>query len=141
MERVLVELRRIADVLERLAGGTLTPLNNPLLTLNSLNLNSSSDSEIKSRSEEGMQGGKQTVKRRGGNAGRTLLPKDFKFDDNTMRFGREVLGFTEQQVYQHFNAFRDYWGSEGRMKANWQLTFKVWLRREKHKANAASRVR
>ncbi len=111
------------------AASTLTVPQTPpnLKTLNSLNLNSS-DQEIKS-SEEGMQGGKQTVSRaKRARAALCLLPKDFQFDDRAMTLGKG-LGFTEQQVWQYFNQFKDYWDAEGRMKANWQAAFRNWLRK------------
>jgi hypothetical protein len=130
MEQVLVELRRIADVLERLAANgemvfsqTLFP---KLTSLNSLN--SSSDSEVKSlASEKEGTGGKKPIRQNP----RTSWPDGFTYDERA----EKLADGYKLNVHKEFAAFRDHHCAVGSVMKDWQAAFRQWLRRAQYYAS------
>ena len=68
--------------------------------------------------------GKKTVTDDERKAKGTRLPEDWCHDISHERLAKEQ----GVNLFDELMKFKDYWASEGRVKANWNATFNTWLR-------------
>jgi len=78
--------------------------------------------------------GKKTVTDDERKAKGTRLPEDWCHDISHERLAKEV----GVNLFDELMKFRDYWASEGRVKANWNATFNTWLRNAGERRNRAT---
>jgi hypothetical protein len=62
----------------------------------------------------------------------TQCPKDFAPDDTTLATATS-LGFSAKLELETRATFADYWRSVGKLKADWQATYRNWLRSDAKK--------
>jgi hypothetical protein len=61
----------------------------------------------------------------------TRLPEDWCHDIKHEHLSKEM----GVNLFDELMKFRDYWASEGRVKANWNATFNTWLRNAGERRN------
>lgn len=78
--------------------------------------------------------GGETVTKADRKAKGTRLPEDWCHDIKHEHLAKEM----GVNLFDELMKFRDYWASEGRVKANWNATFNTWLRNAGERRNRAT---